>query len=160
MRCLGWAPRGTGTGRNRRRDTRMVAAPGRSGVHSGADLWCCSDRTAESPRPDCRLQRAGHRFGRSAAPVLALSCRRGIIETLNANWAILCLFCIGLFFLVRHARPALSSPEGECIAEVAELSPNATQVLEPEALRKELQDRRRVVDRVVHDSLSLHMATR
>src|SRR5215211_1234551 len=38
-----------GTGRNRRRDRRMVAAPGRSGVHSGADLWCCSDRTAESP---------------------------------------------------------------------------------------------------------------
>src|SRR5215211_7139981 len=104
-----------GTGRNRRRDRRMVAAPGRSGVHSGADLWCCSDRTAESPRPDCRLQRAGHRFGRSAAPVLALCCRRGIIETLNANWAILYVFCMGLFFLVRTHERHYRAPKANAL---------------------------------------------
>ena len=57
----------------------------------------------------------------------------------------------------REARPqtwagALSA-EGEYIPEIAELCPNAGQELEPKAFREELKDRRRVIDRVVDESL-------
>src|SRR3954451_12444865 len=58
----------------------------------------------------------------------------------------------GRTLVLRLARPALPS-EGECIPKIAELGSNTPQELELEAFRNELQDRRRVVDRVVHESL-------
>src|SRR5829696_756668 len=58
--------------------------------------------------------------------------------------------------LCRSRRPACAAAlpaEGECIPKIAELGSNTPQELELEAFRNELQDRRRVVDRVVHESL-------